>query len=450
MRAAADPVEIDEVVLRVSASIGYTLYPHDNADADQLLRHADQAMYSAKQLGRNCTCLFDVDQDAAVQSQRETIEHIRRAFDRGEFVLHYQPRVNMKTGRVVGAEALIRWQHPQRGLLLPGEFLPVVENRPLGVAIGGWVINTALRQMEAWRHLGLDIPVSVNIASRQMQHADFVTGLRESLAVHPEVPPSRLELEVLETSLLDDLMHAREIMNACRDLGVRFALDDFGTGYSSLTYLRRLPADILKIDQSFVRDMLDDPEDLAIIEGVLSLAKAFRREVVAEGVETVEHGELLILMGCEQAQGFGIARPMPAVDFATWARAWQPDPAWTQWQERVVGPGTAPLLFAIVEHRHWLFALQRFLRGERREPPVLDRLACRFCAWFENEGSAWYATDPALQGVMARHERAHQLGEELLLLHARGESADVELGLNTLHDLNVELTDALRIIAHDI
>jgi diguanylate cyclase (GGDEF)-like protein/PAS domain S-box-containing protein len=449
LRAAADPVEIDEVVLRVSASIGYTLYPHDGADADQLLRHADQAMYSAKQLGKNCTCLFDVDQDAELQSQRETIEHIRRAFDRGEFVLHYQPRVNMKTGRVVGAEALIRWQHPQRGLLLPGEFLPVVENRPLGVAIGGWVINTALRQMAAWRHLGLDIPVSVNIASRQMQHADFVAGLRESLAVHPDVPPSRLELEVLETSLLDDLMHAREIMNACRELGVRFALDDFGTGYSSLTYLRRLPADILKIDQSFVRDMLDDPEDLAIIQGVLSLAKAFRREVVADGVETVEHGELLILMGCEQAQGFGIARPMPADDLTTWVRTWQPDPAWTQWRARASGPGMVPLLFAIVEHRHWLSALQRFLRGERREPPLLDRQACRFCAWFGNEGFAWYATDPGLRGVMARHERVHQQAEELLLLHARGESAEVELGLNTLHDLSGELTEALRFLAHD-
>jgi len=449
LRAAADPVEIDDVVLRVSASIGYTLYPHDRADADQLLRHADQAMYSAKQLGKNCTCLFDVDQDVAFQSQRETIEHIRRAFDRNEFVLHYQPRVNMMTGRVVGAEALIRWQHPQRGLLLPGEFLPVVENRPLGVSIGGWVIATALRQMEAWQHLGLDIPISVNIASRQMQHVDFVSNLRESLSVHPDVPPSRLELEVLETSLLDDLMHAREIMNACRELGVRFALDDFGTGYSSLTYLRRLPADVLKIDQSFVRDMLDDPEDLAIIQGVLSLAKAFRREVVAEGVETVEHGELLILMGCEHAQGFGIARPMPADDLAGWVRAWQPNSAWTQWCERPIGPGTAPLLFAIVEHRHWLSALKRFLRGERREPPQIDARACRFCTWFQKEGEARYADDPALQAIMARHERVHQLADELLLRHARGESAEVELGLNTLHDLSVELTDALSLLAHD-
>ena len=133
-----------------------------------------------------------------------------------------------------------------------------------------------------------------------------------------------------------------------------------------------------------------------------------------------------------------------------WVRSWRPDPEWTQWRERVPGPGTIPLLFAIVEHRHWLSALQRFLRGERREPPLLDRSACRFCTWFQNEGLAWYATDPVLQSIMARHERVHQLAEELLLLHAQGESAEVELGLNTLHDLNVELTDALRILAHDL
>ena len=321
LHAAAEPVEVDDVVLRVSASIGYTLYPRDNADADQLLRHADQAMYSAKQLGKNGYSLFDVAQEAANRNQRETIEHIRRAFDRGEFVLYYQPRVNMKTGRMVGAEALIRWQHPQRGLLLPGEFLPVVENRPLGVMIGEWVMKSALGQMERWRESGLDISVSVNVAARQMQHADFVSGLGDLLAMHPGVPASSLELEVLETSLIDDLNQARRIMDDCRELGVRFALDDFGTGYSSLTYLRRLPADVLKIDQSFVRDMLDDPEDLAIVQSVLGLARAFHRDVVAEGVESEAHGEILMRMGCEQAQGFGIARPMPASQLALWARS---------------------------------------------------------------------------------------------------------------------------------
>lgn len=450
LHAAADPVEIDDVVLRVSASIGYTLYPRDNADADQLLRHADQAMYAAKQLGKNCSCLFDVAQDVAMQSQRETVEHIRRAFDKGEFVLYYQPRVNMKTGRIVGAEALIRWRHPQRGLLLPGEFLPVVENRPLGVMIGGWVIRTALAQMERWRAHGLDIPVSVNVASRQMQQADFVSDLREALAMNPDVRASCLELEVLETSLLDDLVHAREIMNACRELGVRFALDDFGTGYSSLTYLRRLPADVLKIDQSFVRDMLDDPEDLAIVQGVLSLAKAFRREVVAEGVETTAHGELLILTGCEHAQGYGIARPMPAEEMPAWVQNWIPDPAWTQWRDRAATTRTVQLMFAIVEHRNWVHALQRFLRGERREAPRLDAHSCRFCQWLRHEENARHTNEAALQGVESLHERAHRMAEELIVLHVGGNAAEVEQGLNTLHDLNAELADTLYRLAHEL
>ena len=330
LRAAADPVEADDAVLRVSASIGYTLYPRDDVDADQLLRHADQAMYSAKQLGKNCSCLFDVAQDVLLQNQRESVERIRHALERNEFVLYYQPRVNMKTGKMLGAEALIRWRHPERGLLLPAEFLPDVENRPLGGMIGEWVMDSALAQMESWRASGLDIPVSVNVAARQIQHVDFVSGLRESLARYPDVPASSLELEVLETSLIDDLAHAREIMNGCRELGVRFALDDFGTGYSSLNYLKRLPADVLKVDRSFVRDMLDDPDDLAIVQGVLGLAKAFRREVVAEGVESSAQGEQLLLMGCEQAQGYGIARPMPAEELPLWLHDWRPDPAWVQ------------------------------------------------------------------------------------------------------------------------
>ncbi len=330
LRAAATPVEIDDLVLRVSASIGYTLYPRDAVDADQLLRHADQAMYSAKQFGKNCSCLFDVAQETARKNERESLERIRRAFERNEFVLYYQPRVNMRTGEVLGAEALIRWQHPERGLLLPGEFLPAVQNRPLELSIGEWVMRSALAQMADWQDEGVDIGVSINVASRQMQHGGFLESLRGSLADHPQVPSSSLELEVLETSLIDDLAQAREVMSACRELGVRFALDDFGTGYSSLTYLRRLPAEVLKVDRSFVRDMLDDPDDLAIVQGVLGLAKAFRREVVAEGVESTAHGERLILMGCEQAQGFGIARPMPATELPVWLRNWKPDPAWMQ------------------------------------------------------------------------------------------------------------------------
>lgn len=328
LAAAALPVSIKDLVLTVSASMGVTLFPLDNSDADTLLRHADQAMYVAKQSGRNRYHFFDVDQDVAIKMRHESLEHIGRALDQNEFVLYYQPKVNMRTGTVIGAEALIRWQHPQRGLLLPGVFLPVIEDHAISVAVGEWVIATALAQMREWNAAGLNITVSVNVGARQFLQPDFVQRLSALLAVCPQVQPQQLELEILETSALEDLAQVSKLMHACRALGVGFALDDFGTGYSSLTYLRRLPADLLKIDQSFVRAMLEDPDDLAIVKGVVGLAQAFHRRVLAEGVETVAHGAVLLPLGCELAQGYGIARPMPANEIPRWMATWRPDSAW--------------------------------------------------------------------------------------------------------------------------
>ena len=328
LQAAAEPVQLDEHRLEVSASIGVTLYPQDGVDAEQLLRHADQAMYLAKQAGKNCYHLFDVAQDVAVKHKRESLEHIRTALRNNEFVLYYQPKVNMRTGAVIGAEALIRWQHPERGLLAPATFLPVIENHLLSVELGEWVIATALEQMADWHISGLEIPVSVNIGALQLQQSDFADRLEELLILQPDANPNNLELEILETSALEDINQVSTAIHACQSLGVSFALDDFGTGYSSLTYLKRLPAELLKIDQSFVRDMLEDSDDLAIIQGIIGLATAFHRNVIAEGVETIEHGEKLLSIGCELAQGYGIARPMPASAIPNWVKTWRPDKAW--------------------------------------------------------------------------------------------------------------------------
>jgi len=328
--AASEPVTIGDIVLNISASIGVTIYPKDSVDADQLMRHADQAMYVAKQSGKNRYHLFDTAQDDAVKVQRESLEAIRSALDNHQFVLHYQPKVNMRTGRVIGTEALIRWQHPKRGLLNPIEFLPTIENNPMSIEIGEWVIDSALSQISQWQAMGLNLPVStsVNIAAAQLQQPDFTQKLTTLLAKHPNVDPRYLELEVLETTALEDVQHVSTIMNACIALGVNFALDDFGTGYSSLTYLRRLPASIIKIDQTFVRDMLHDTDDLAIVEGVIALAKSFKRDVIAEGVETIEHGTALLELGCDLVQGYGIARPMPASDIPAWIKDWKPDVNW--------------------------------------------------------------------------------------------------------------------------
>jgi EAL domain-containing protein (putative c-di-GMP-specific phosphodiesterase class I) len=331
MEIAASKVQLSEALVQVSVSIGVTFYPQDqDIDADQLLRQADQAMYQSKLAGKNRYHVFDPVKDSYIRVHHEGLERIRMALLQNEFVLHYQPKVNMRSGKVIGAEALIRWQHPEKGLLAPGIFLPVIEDHVLAVVVGEWVIDMALAQVETWQSAGLDLPVSVNIGARQLQQSNFVQRLQAILAKHPSVSPAKLELEVLETSALADISQVSQVIEDCAQIGVRFALDDFGTGYSSLTYLKRLRVSLLKIDQSFVRDMLVDPDDLAILEGVIGLAAAFKRHVIAEGVESVEHGTALLHLGCDLAQGYGIARPMPAEQMPAWADTWQPDAAWSE------------------------------------------------------------------------------------------------------------------------
>ena len=328
LKAAADPVTVSGSVMQVSASIGVTLYPQDGVRANQLIRHADQTMYVAKEAGKNRYRLFDTVQDSQTKAQQQALADIRAALERREFVLHYQPKVNMKTGEVIGLEALIRWQHPDRGLVPPLEFLPVIEGHAISLELGEWVVDTALAQISQYQNIGEHLPVSVNISAYQLQQSNFTARLKILLAAHPEVNPQDLGLEILETSALSDIGQVLDTMNACHKLGAHFALDDFGTGYSSLTYLRRLPAYLVKIDQSFVRGMLENADDSAIVEGVVSLAKAFQREVIAEGVETVAHGVALLKMGCELAQGYAVARPMPAGDIPTWLSSWKPDDSW--------------------------------------------------------------------------------------------------------------------------
>jgi len=322
-------VPFADIQLQVSASLGVTFYPQAHSvDADQLLRQADQAMYQAKLTGKNRYHTFDAVHDRSVRGLHESLEEIARAIDQDELVLYYQPKVNMRTGQVLGAEALIRWQHPTRGLLAPAQFLPLIEDHMLAVNLGEWVIRTALVQIQSWQNLGLNLQVSVNLAARQLQQDDFVKRLGELLASVPAANPALLQMEVLETSALRDLQRTALVIRSCGQLGVGFALDDFGTGYSSLSYLKHLPVRTIKIDQSFVRNMLDDADDLAILRGVISLARAFGREVVAEGVETVAHGTLLLQLGCDLAQGYGIAHPMPAEAMLDWLARWQPDPIW--------------------------------------------------------------------------------------------------------------------------
>lgn len=446
--ATEQPVFVQGISLQVSSSLGVTFYPQaEEADADQLIRQGDQAMYQAKLAGKNRYQVFDIEHTLSIQNHHKEIERIRMAMRANEFVLYYQPKVNMRTGKVIGAEALIRWQHPQEGLLLPALFLPVIENNPLANELGEWVINTALTQMELWHTQGLDIPVSINVGASQLSQEDFVQRLQEILSRHPDVTPACIELEVLETSALENIRQAHEIIEECSKIGVEFALDDFGTGYSSLTYLKHLPVALLKIDQSFVYNMLHDPDDLAILEGVIGLAAAFRRNVIAEGVETIEHGEMLLQLGCDLAQGYAIARPMPADQLPQWASTWRADPRWTS------TPQTSgidiSLLYASVEHRAWISATEAFLKDERESPVEQDHHQCRFGSWMDSEGLARYAEHPSYQEIDRLHKQVHKYTAHLLELHAQNKKSQALSGLSELHRLRDSLLQHIKLLVQD-
>jgi diguanylate cyclase (GGDEF)-like protein/PAS domain S-box-containing protein len=316
--AIAEPIIVKNKSVSVSASIGVSIYPMDDEDPDTLLRHADQAMYVAKQSGKNRFHIYDPALDRRARDQHEFLKSIRHALENNQFELHYQPKVNLRTKELVGVEALIRWQHPERGILPPSAFLHHIENTDLDIEIGEWVIATALAQIDYWQSVGLNIDVSINISGYHLESIHFVEKLKQQLDLHSDYSFGKIQIEVLETVALNDISVVREIISSCRKFGVGFALDDFGTGYSSLSYLSGLPVDVLKIDQSFVRDMLTDKGDRAIVQGIIALAKAFERQTVAEGIETNAHYQALLDMDCELGQGYAIARPMQASELRNW------------------------------------------------------------------------------------------------------------------------------------
>jgi len=327
--AINQPIQLRGKSLRISASIGVSLYPEDEQDADTLLHHADQAMYIAKQSGKNRYHLFDAKNDQRARSHHALLQQIRHGLRHGEFELYYQPKVDLAARRMVGAEALIRWHHAQRGLLQPEEFLRVIENTELEIELGNWVIASACAQLRQWRQDGHDVEVSINISAYHLQSADFINTLRDEMQHCCPRPCHRcLQIEVLETVALEDIARVGEIIKTCREFGVGFALDDFGTGYSPLTCLSKLEVDALKIDQSFVRVMLEEKGAHAIVQGIIGLAHAFDRTVVAEGAEHAAHFQALLEMGCPIVQGYGISKPMPASALLEWsAREWPATPA---------------------------------------------------------------------------------------------------------------------------
>ncbi len=416
------PVTIEEHSLIISASIGATLYPEDNSDADTLLRHADQAMYRAKDAGKNRYSLFDPQFDFEIQARRSKLEHINSALKNNEFVLYYQPKVNLVSGEIIGAEALIRWQHPKQGLLPPAAFLDLIDGHDLEIELGEWVIESVLKQIEQWNKEGLFFPVSANLSPNHLLNPDFSGRLKLMLERYPTIKHEDLELEILETSTLNDLNKATDVLVQCRNMGVRFALDDFGTGYSSLSYFQRLPVDILKIDQSFVRDMLEDPNDLDIVESIVRLAQTFNRSVIAEGVETLEHGAMLIKLGCQQAQGYGISRPMPAENIPGWTKQWIATTPWLTIRTPMESDENLSLRIAIQSHTHWLDYLSAFLEdpSDKQHPKKINTYG-QFGRWYHSSGFARYGTLPEFQDIASLYDTLYLLSDELIALANDGD-----------------------------
>jgi diguanylate cyclase (GGDEF)-like protein/PAS domain S-box-containing protein len=319
-----EPVLWEGHELRVTASVGVTLFLAEQGgdeEPDQLLRQADQAMYQAKRLGRNRYSFYRSDSSLGSQGSGEGVERLRHAIEQGEFELHYQPMIDLHSESVVGVEALIRWRHPDQGLLLPDRFLPFISRGGLAIELSEWVLSTGLAQFQRWREQGLLLPVSLNISHAHLEDPRFLDRLVHRLAAIPALPAGALCFEIVETEAFENLEALHSVFEALVRLGIELALDDFGTGHSTLTYLRDLPATRLKIDKTFVHGMPTRRKDRAIVRGIIALAEAFELQLVAEGVEDVQMIEALRSLGVERVQGFHFARPMPADQISSWILA---------------------------------------------------------------------------------------------------------------------------------
>ncbi|WP_136246854.1 putative bifunctional diguanylate cyclase/phosphodiesterase [Halomonas borealis] len=316
------PIPLDDSLVKTSSSIGITLFPHDDSEAEILLRHADQAMYRAKRSGKNRHCLFDARHYQEEHHSRRRLDRLEQALCGDEFLLHYQPRVDLRRGEACGLEALLRWQHPEHGLLEPADFLPQLLGSRLESPLGDWVIERILDQLEQWRHQGLALRIGFNASANDLALPEFAERLTRALARHPGLDGRMLEIEFQESAAMDDQQAVSRALQHCRDMGLRVALDDFGTGYSSLSHLRELPIDILKIDKRFVAAMLDDDRDTALVQGILQIGARLGLDVIAEGIESPAHGERLLQLGGSLAQGYAIAHPMPAEQVLPWLERW--------------------------------------------------------------------------------------------------------------------------------
>ena len=408
--------------VQVTASLGLALHPEDGTEPEALLRHADQAMYAAKLAGKNLVQRFAPRMEEAAHAQQGAFDLLRQALAEHWLRLHYQPVLGVSgrdVGRVIGVEALLRIRHPQQGMLTAQSFISALDAPHLARPVGRWVLQQALGQAQLWNAQGLDLCVMVNISTLHFLDSAWLDDLREALAGHPGVRPGQIEIELTESGALRDLDLAADVMRASVAAGVRVALDDFGQGETTLRYLQRLPTHAIKIDQAFVRDMIDDPRDYAIVAGLLHIATLMGLLTVAEGVEDPDTLNLLASLGCSYAQGYGIARPMPAEELPAWIQAWKPP--------------ILPRLSVHASPNLPEIQRQRFTRlyaaAEGRIPfpqRVMEADAERFChlgQWLHGAGQFFYGNDSRYADIHRRHAQIHALAQRAKVAADAGDHA---------------------------
>ncbi|MDA8059608.1 MAG: EAL domain-containing protein [Leptospirillum sp.] len=354
----------------------------------------------------------------------QSVERIYQALDSGEFRLYFQPKVNMRLGKVVGLEALIRWEHPEFGLIPPLSFLPQIEESSLIIDIGEWVLDNALSQINRWQKMGQMIPVSINLSVNHLTHRAFLIRLKDALSRYPDLPPNLIDIEIVESVAIGDLKAMSQLMVECQEMGVTFSIDDFGTGYSSLRYLKRLPSNTLKIDQSFVLGLLHDSGDMELIKAVIALAQVFNRSVIAEGVESPEAGVVLMWLGCDLAQGFCISKALPGDAVFDWIKRYQPDPSWALWSGVKFDLSDVPLLLAQYDHSIWVTRIVDRIQHSRSglfEDDMGDQDVCRFGRWYVEDGMNKYGNFDGFSELGKLHHEMHVIADEAILSLSTGQ-----------------------------
>jgi diguanylate cyclase (GGDEF)-like protein len=440
LRSVAEPFEIDKKRLYVSGSIGITIYPNDLSDSDTLLRHADHAMYQAKTRGKSSYRFYELIENENKKANQNFLEEFIHALGSNQLKLHYQPKISLKDGKVLGFEALIRWQHPTRGLLYPSDFLHIIEDTPYEITLGEWVIATGLNKLFEWHTKEIDVHLSINISPKHINDPRFADYLENILKNYPKKIAHKLEIEILEIASIQNISDTAKVMQRCSALGISFSLDDFGTGYSSLSYFHQLPISVVKIDQNFVKDMLENNNGMEIVKGVLEMATRLDRFVVAEGVETLEIGVILMGLGCQYAQGYGIARPMDEFNVEGWLEEWSGEVSWHSLHEHTIYHPNSEINIAIYSHARWLEQIENSLKDETIPFPASDYTQCQFARWYRGIGKHKYSANETFAFIQKIHYELHAIAQQIQVAH---QNKDLQKN-KELHEILINKSEEMR------